>query len=245
MSELFKVTLIGFLVGVLGTGLGGAFGFIIRKPSNRFLSVIIGLSSGIMLSTVTFELLPEAFEIAGMLKATIGIIMGALVSAVADDFIAFFTKTQLSGKQGYLKTGILLGVSIAIHNFPEGLAIGSGFMAGSGLGISLAIVIALHNVPEGIAMAVPMQIGGYGALKAFLLTLLVGVPMGVGAYFGALIGEVAYTLIGICLAFAGGTMLYITIGELIPKGKELNKGRISTIFAVLGFILGIIISKIF
>jgi len=245
MSQLVSTTLIGFLVGVLGTGLGGAFGFFIKKPSRRFLSSIIGLSSGIMLSTVTFELLPEAFEISGVTLTAIGLSIGAIASAFIDGGITRFTRKKLSGKQGYLKTGILLGISIAIHNFPEGLAIGSGFMAESSLGISLAIVIALHNIPEGIAMAIPMQIGGYGALKAFLCTLLVGVPMGLGAYVGVLIGELAYSFIGICLAFAGGTMLYITIGELIPKGKELDKGRISTIFAVFGFVLGIIIAKSF
>jgi ZIP family zinc transporter len=175
----------------------------------------------------------------------IGVAMGAIFSAFLDDLITKSQKTEISVKQGFLKTGILLGLSIAMHNFPEGLAIGSGFVAETRLGISLAIVIALHNVPEGIAMVIPMKIGGYGALKAFLIALLVGVPMGVGAYFGVLIGEMAYGFIGVCLAFAGGTMLYITIGELIPKGKELDQGRISTMFAVVGFILGIIISKRF
>lgn len=245
MSHLVSTTVIGFIVGVLGTGLGGAFSFFIKNPSRRFLSSIIGLSGGIMLAIVAFELLPEAFDIAGVTNTAIGLGIGAITSAFLDNLIDQSTKTRLSEKQGYLKTGILLGLGIALHNFPEGLAIGSGFMAESSLGISLAIVIALHNVPEGIAMVVPMKIGGYGALKAFLLTLLVGAPMGLGAYFGVLIGEMAYGLIGICLAFAGGTMLYITIGELIPKGKELDKGNISTIFATIGFILGIIISKRF
>ena len=243
MSDLWTTTAIGFLVGVLGTGLGGAFGFFIKNPSRRFLSGIIGLSGGIMLSTVAFELIPEALDISGVVNASIGVGLGAILSAILDNILETSTKLKLSAKQGYLKTGILLGLSIAMHNFPEGLAIGSGFMAESSLGISLAIVIALHNVPEGIAMVVPMKIGGYGALKAFMLTLLVGAPMGLGAYFGVLIGELAYSFIGICLAFAGGTMLYITIGELVPKGKELDSGWISTMCAVIGFILGIIISK--
>lgn len=251
MSYLFRTTLIGFLVGVVGTGLGGTFGFFIKKPSNRFLSSIIGLAGGIMLATVTFDLLPEAFTISGEINTIIGLGLGAFTSAVLDNIIMISTerkislKDKTSHKKGFLKTGLLLGVSIALHNFPEGLAIGSGFMVEGGLGISLAIVIAIHNIPEGIAMVVPMKIGGYGALKAFLLALLVGTPMGIGAYFGVIIGEMAYNLIGFSLAFAGGTMLYITIGELLPKGQELNKGRISTFFAVLGFIIGIIVSKIF
>lgn len=245
MSHLVSTTFIGFLVGVVGTGLGGAFGFLLKRPSKSFLSSIIGLSGGIMLSIVAFDLIPEAFEISGVGITALGVGLGAIVSAVLDMVMDTMMETAKSEKQSYLKTGILLGLSIALHNFPEGLAIGSGFVAETSLGFSLAIVIALHNVPEGIAMVVPMKIGGYGALRAFIYSLLVGAPMGLGAYFGVLIGEVAYSLIGVCLAFAGGTMLYITIGELVPKGKELHKGQISTMFVVLGFILGIIISKIF
>ena len=48
-----------------------------------------------------------------------------------------------------LKTGIVISIGLAIHNFPEGLGIGSGFNASIKLGISLAIAICLHDIPEG------------------------------------------------------------------------------------------------
>lgn len=55
-----------------------------------------------------------------------------------------------NGKNGstLLKVGIIIGVGLAIHNFPEGLAIGSGFNASSELGIALAIAICIHDFPE-------------------------------------------------------------------------------------------------
>ena len=62
-----------------------------------------------------------------------------------------------------LKTGIIVSIGLAIHNFPEGLAIGSGFEASIKLGYSLALAICLHDIPEGISMGVPMKNGGnYG-----------------------------------------------------------------------------------
>jgi ZIP family zinc transporter len=100
-------------------------------------------------------------------------------------------------------------------------------------------------MPEGAAMVTPMRVGGCSGARAFLLAMAAGAPMGLGAYFGALMGEISYRLIGICLAFAGGTMLYITLGELIPKGRELDNGNISTLAAILGFVLGVLVSKTF
>ncbi|ABR46562.1 zinc/iron permease [Alkaliphilus metalliredigens QYMF] len=219
--------------------------FLLNNPTKRFLSAIMGLSSGLMVAIVTFELLPEAFMIAGVPWTVVGLIGGVLIATILDGFIARLSSRKHGGKHGYVKTAALLGIGIALHNFPEGMAIGSGFVAQNRLGIGLAIVIALHNMPEGVAMVTPLRVGGYSRSKAFFLTLLAGTPMGIGAYFGALLGRVADGFIGICLAFAGGTMLYITFGELIPRGKELDQGRISTICATFGFVLGMLISKRF
>ncbi len=245
MSSLMKTTLIGFFVGIVGTGAGGSVAFVLKNPSKKFLSSVIGLSSGLMLAIVTFELLPEAFMLGGVLPTIAGLGVGGLVASLLDEFISRLAYIKRRQGKGYLKAGILLGIGIAMHNFPEGLAIGSGFMAQQRLGIGLAIVIALHNMPEGIAMATPMRVGGYSAPRAFLITLLAGAPMGIGAYLGGLIGAYAYGFIGLCLAFAGGTMLFITFGELLPKGKELDGSRISTYFAIIGFMLGVFISKSF
>ena len=110
-----------------------------------------------------------------------------------------------------LKAGIVIGIGLCIHNFPEGLAIGSGFEASNKLGISLAIAICLHDFPEGIAMAVPLKQGGYGKFKVIFYTALSGITTGLGALAGALIGNVSSEAIGLSLGFAGGAMLYIAL----------------------------------
>ncbi|QUH27207.1 ZIP family metal transporter [Serpentinicella alkaliphila] len=217
--------------------------FVLDHPTKKFLSGIIGISSGLMVAIVTFELIPEAFMLGGIWGTAIGVGLGTIIAASLDSLV---TNTYFkAGGQSYIKTSLLLGIGIAMHNFPEGLAIGSGFMAHQRLGVGLAIVIALHNMPEGIAMVTPLRAGGYSKMKAFFLTLLAGAPMGLGAYFGGLIGAIAYEFIGLCLAFAGGTMLYITFGELIPRSKTLHDSRATTVFSVIGFIVGMVVSKTF
>lgn len=93
-------------------------------------------------------------------------------------------------------------------------------------------------------MSVPMKNGGMSKIKAIILTLLSGVTTGAGAFFGAIVGGISEEIIGICLAFAAGAMLYIVSGELIPESNRIYKGRMGAIGNMLGFILGIIATKI-
>ncbi|MFT9496675.1 ZIP family metal transporter [Anaerosolibacter sp.] len=243
MSIILKTTLIGFAVGMMGTGLGGLIAFFLRNPSRKFLSFILGCSSGLMLAIVCFDLLPEAFELGHISIGVLGIVAGVMLIVFLDTKISDdHGHGLLLSKESFVKTGFLLGVGVALHNLPEGLAIGSGFMATKELGIGISIVIALHNIPEGISMAAPMCVGGIPRWKAFLYTIMVGIPMGLGAFVGVLLGEISQGLIAFCLAFAGGTMLYITCGELIPKAHGLNESRISSYGVILGFIIGMIVA---
>lgn len=143
-----------------------------------------------------------------------------------------------------LKTGIIVSIGLALHNFPEGLAIGSGFGASITLGYSLAFAILLHDIPEGVSMAVPMKNGGMKVSKVLLYVVLSGITTGIGAFFGALIGTISKEVIAICLSFAAGAMLYIVSGELIPESNKLYKGRMNSIGNILGFIIGIFATMI-
>ena len=139
-----------------------------------------------------------------------------------------------------LKTGIIVSLGLAIHNFPEGLAIGSGMEASFKLGINLAIAICLHDIPEGISMAVPMKAGGISKTRIIIYVILSGITTGVGALIGALVGKISQAIIGICLSFAAGAMLYIVSGELTPEANNLYRGKFTALGNILGFLLGII-----
>lgn len=242
MSRLFAVSFIGFLCGMIGTGLGGILAILIGNPTKRIMAVLLGFTSGIMMSVVCFDLLPEAFGMGGVLMSLLGLMLGVGAIIAVEQLIPERVSRNFSSDYDFVRSGILLGIGIAVHNFPEGLAVGSGFAASDYLGLGLAMVIGLHDMPEGVAMAAPLKMGGIKRQKILLYTILAGIPTGLGAFAGEFLGEISHTFICLCLSFAGGAMLYITCGELIPKTQNIYKGRISTIGMIIGMMCGIIIS---
>ena len=226
---------------------GGIIGVTFKNTSNKFLSFILSLASGLMISIVCFDLVPEALEISTIPLILIGITFGVLGMIFCDILVQkkFNTNVRFAKtSNSLLKTGIIVSIGLALHNFPEGLAIGSGFGASLKLGYSLAIAIALHDIPEGISMAVPMKNGGMKISKVIFYVILSGVTTGVGALFGALIGNISNEIIALCLSFAAGAMLYIVSGELLPESSKLYSGKLSSMGNVLGFILGILATTV-
>ena len=193
-----------------------------------------------MTAIICFELIPEALEIADLMVVILGIIFGIIMMIICDIFVdKKFNKNTKTAKNSLLKTGIIVSIGLAIHNFPEGLAIGSGFEASIKLGLSLAIAICFHDIPEGISMAVPMKNGGMKPSKVIYYVVLSGITTGVGAFFGAIVGGISQEIIALCLAFSAGAMIYIVSGELTPESSKLYQGRMSAIGNLIGFIIGV------
>lgn len=242
MEHLLKIALLGLVSGLAGTGIGGLSAFFVTKTSSRILSTILEFSAGLMTAVVCFELLPEAFKLGGTFYTFAGVLFGIVVVIAIEAVMKHSSRLGGSSSTGLLKAGVLMSIAIALHNFPEGFAVGSGFEASASLGLTITVAIIIHDIPEGIAMAVPMRAGGFSKSKAFIITLLSGVPMCFGALLGAALGEISNLLTASCLGFAGGAMLYIIYGELVPESKKLYLGRLSSLGNVLGILCGIIVS---
>lgn len=149
MNEILKTTLIGLFFGTFGTTIGGIIGITLKRTSNKFLSFILSFASGLMLAIVCFDLIPEAMEISSIINVIAGIVLGIIAMIFCDILVQRkFSTNVIQNKSNLLKTGIIVSIGLALHNFPEGLAIGSGFGASITLGYSLAIAICLHDIPE-------------------------------------------------------------------------------------------------
>ncbi len=254
--EISVITLLGLFFGTIGTTIGGLIGVFSKRNSNKFLSFVLAFASGLMLAVICFDLIPDSIEISSVYVTILGIILGIIIMILCDNIVQnifnkkdnikksytakkYLRKNKKTIDVGLLKTGIIVSIGLALHNIPEGLAIGSGFDSSTSLGLSLAIAICLHDIPEGISMAVPMKNGGMHPIKVMLYVILSGIATGFGALIGALVGNISKQVIAVCLSFAAGAMLYIVTGELIPEANQLYKGRITALGNMLGFIIGL------
>lgn len=241
MQEILNTTTLGLFFGTIGTTIGGILGCTIKSKSNKFLSFILSFAAGLMMAVICFDLIPESLEISKLSQSIIGIFLGIVIMIFCDLIVdkKISKKVKKQEKEiRLLKTGIIVSIGLAIHNIPEGLAIGSGFDASIKLGYSLAVAICFHDIPEGMSMAIPMKNGGMKIYKIMFYVILSGLATGIGTLIGVIIGKVSEQIISICLSFAAGAMLYIVSGELIPESNKLYKGRMSAIGNIIGIIIG-------
>ncbi len=245
MTEILYITLIGLGAGVIGTGSGAVIALFIRNPSRTLIGFLLGFAGGVMLAIVLTDLLPEAVEAGSFLTAFTGLIVGTAFVLIVDLKIPhfhFFETTEELAR--FIRTGTILGLGIAMHNLPEGIAIGASYVASPVLGFTLAVTIALHNIPEGLAMACPLCAGGMRLRWILFYTAIAGLPMGLGAFVGASLGSVSPFVLSLSLGFAAGAMLYIIFGELIPGSQNSGSGHAGTFGAVFGTIAGVLLLSV-
>lgn len=235
--------LISTLAG-LATAVGALIVIMIKQPGEKMISVMMGFAAGIMIAISTLELIPEAVELGGVLNTAIGFMLGALMMFALDIFVPHSHmgsgEKENDEKTKLKKMGYFIFLGIALHNLPEGLAIGAGFEAQDALGLSIAIALAVHNVPEGMATAVPLISGGVSKMKVLALTLVAGMMTPVGTALGIAIFRISESFVSIGLSLAAGAMIYIVSDELIPHSHGTHS-HWANIGLLLGFLLGFLI----
>jgi len=248
MNNLFFLTIAGLLSGILGTGGGGVTVLLINKIWDDIMGFLLGFSGGIMTAIIFLELIPEAREAGSLTSTLLGLLLGAALIAFLDiNFPHQHLSLELdisSENKHYYKSGILLSMGVALHNIPEGIAIGAGFIASPSIGISLAILIGLHNIPEGMAIATALGLAELNKFKIIIITALAGVPIGAGALIGGLMGGISELFLSIALGFAGGAMMYIVYDDLIPDCHKSTRGHTAIIGIINGIILGMILIEV-
>lgn len=243
-----EALLYSFLAGT-STVLGVVALLIVRNPGKKLLSTILGFAGGIMLAISLFELMPRALELGSMTSAVVGVILGAAMMLILDTIIPH---SHMSGSEDIVvenpeklkeldnpmkRTGYLILLGIALHNIPEGLAIGAGLEASEELGIVIAIAIALHNIPEGLAIAGPLKAGGVPIGKIFLFILAAGLMTPVGTAIEMIFLAISPVFISGSLAFAAGAMIYIVHDELVPQANEMHN-HLANVGIILGILVG-------
>lgn len=246
MAQIFEPFMLSLLAG-LATGLGGIIVVMIKKVSNRIVSFSMGFASGVMLLVAFNNLFLQALELLSQIQLMLTFSLGAIMMIILDlvlPHIELTSRTNSGVTSKNYKTGILIAVGIAIHNFPEGVVVAAGYVHDPQLGLIIAIAILFHNIPEGIATAIPLAIAQTKRFKISLLTLLSGLTEPIGALIGAIaLSSIGSELVvGSSLAFAAGVMTYITADELIPVAHEYGYKHTVSASLLLGIIFALLIN---
>jgi len=243
---MFDAVLLSLIAG-LATGLGGLIGILIR-PGNRTEGALLGFASGVMITIAFLDLVMPALETAGYPIIILGFGLGAFLMFGVDNFLPHryrHEKEEGMIKSKQLKTGMLVAIGIAIHNFPEGIAVGAGYAHAPQFGIMIAIAIALHNIPEGIATVLPLISAGVKKKKALLISLFSGIVEPLGAIIALTFLNNINGFIPFGLAFAGGVMAFLTLDELIPMCRTKSNKNLTSIGIITGCLSVMMLSAIF
>lgn len=243
----------------LSTGIGSLIAFVAHRTNKKFLCFSLGLSAGVMIYVSFMEMMPSAKE---ELVSAFGDRMGILYLLLAFlggmglitliDFLVpesgnpheIHGVEDMNKKDPLHRVGFIVALSIAIHNFPEGIATFTTALGSLEVAIPISIAIAIHNIPEGIAISVPIYHSTGSRKKAFVYSFLSGLAEPVGALIAYLFLMPFWTpsVNGIILAVVSGIMVFISLDELLPSAEKYGEHHISIAglvagMAVMGFSL--------
>ncbi len=245
--------LIGILIPFVGTSLGAACVFLLKKEMNDTLQkIMLGFAAGVMVAASVWSLLIPAMEMSepmgklSFMPAATGFILGIAFLLLLDKAIPHlhFMGNEQEGPKSNWRKSTMLMLAVTIHNIPEGASIGivlAGAMTGDGMitmagAIALSIGIAIQNFPEGAIISMPLKEEA-GKKKAFIMGMLSGIVEPIAAVVTLLLATHITPFIPYTLAFAAGAMIYVVVEELIPESAEGSHSNMGTIGFAIGFVI--------
>jgi len=244
----FALALAAGLVAALANALGAPIGAWMGRPGARSESLLLGLTAGVMLAACFTSLFAPALEFgrsgAGPpFGAVAQIALGAAAGAFAVAWLHRHTPHEhfIKGPEGAdparLARRWRFVFAIALHNIPEGLALGVGAATGdAAVARPLTLGIALQNLPEGAIVAASLASVGYSRRQAIAVAVVTGLIEPVLAMVGYWAFAGAGAALPFGLAFAAGAMLFVVAGEVIPEAHRDGTGDRATWGLVLGVI---------
>lgn len=223
------------LIAGISTGLGAVCVFLFDRKYITFLAGALAFSAGVMIYVSMIEIWDMG---KGCFANAVGNVFCDVFTAVAFFagmlIIALINRWLPSVEEGgggerLSKAGMFIAFSIAIHNFPEGLATFMSALKEPTMGIAMCVAIAIHNIPEGIATAVPIYYAGKGRGRAFVISLLSGLTEPLGAVIGYVFLRRYLNdfVFGTVFSVISGIMVYVAVKELLPMAYEYDNRELT------------------
>ncbi|MEP4146802.1 MAG: ZIP family zinc transporter [Halioglobus sp.] len=241
MSPVFSAAFWGFFSGG-ALILGAAIGFYYSVP-NRVAASIMAFGSGVLISALSFELMEEAFQIAGLGATATGFLLGAIVYAGANRLLATQgakhrkrSGDQQPSEQEDSGSGAAIALGALLDGIPESIVIGLSILHGGAVSIATVAAIFLSNLPEGISSSIGMRKSGRSATYVFGVWVAIAVACGLSSLAGYVIFDsLSPQVVAATTAVAAGAMLTMIVDTMIPEAFAETHDWTGLI-AVLGFL---------
>ena len=242
-----RLAVLGGFAGFAATALGALPALGLRSLSQRAEDVMLGLAAGMMLAASSFSLILPGLDAgreitgSGALGAMIvvaGLALGVLLMLGLDQFTPHEHEHAGPCGPGCERVGKvwLFVLAIALHNLPEGMAIGVSFAQGDlGVGLPLTAAIAIQDIPEGLAVAMALRSAGLAPARAVLVAIASGFMEPVGALLGVGLGSGLAAAYPIGLGLAAGAMIFVVSHGVIPETHRNGHQTAATLGLMAGF----------
>lgn len=253
--------LLGILIPFLGTALGAACVFFMKRDLGVQLKrALTGFAAGVMVAASIWSLLIPAIEQAAdlgrgaVLPSLLGFWLGVLFLLLLDRIVPHLHQNseQTEGISAGFSRSTMMLLAVTLHNIPEGMAVGvvyAGALTGSEQitvagALALSLGIAIQNFPEGAIISMPLRAAGIKKSHAFVSGMLSGIVEPLGAALTILAARFAVPALPYLLSFAAGAMLYVVVEELIPEMSAGKHSNIGTVCFAVGFSLMMVLDVV-
>jgi zinc transporter, ZIP family len=245
-STFLGYALVGTLVGIIPVALGLLWLPSLRRAAPEWLAAFMALTAG-LLAFLAVEALSEALELQAALPSAVGgaglVLLGVAISYLTLTFLSNRLGATAGDGRARLVGGLglatLVAIGIGLHNFGEGLAIGSSFAFGElALGTFLIIGFMVHNVTEGLGIATPIAEGRGrpGLSRLALLVVLAGAPTIVGAWLGGFVRSDLLAVVFFAAAAGAALEVVVEVGRYVAARAP---GGLTSGYVLGGFLAGV------
>lgn len=241
------------LIGFAATALGAIPILFIKSLPTKLEDSMLGFAAGMMLAASAFSLIIPGIEAGNAIfdnkflgagLVVIGIGLGVFLMLGLDQFTPHEHHQTGPCGAGYERCGkvMLFVMAIALHNLPEGMAMGVSMSAGDlSVGIPLSMAIAIQDIPEGLAVAMSLRSAGIKPKLALLIAIASGLLEPIGALLGVSIASGMAWAYPVGLGLSAGAMLFVVSHEVIPETHRNGHQTTATIGLMIGFSLMMIL----
>lgn len=245
----------GLLLPLLGTALGSGCVYFMKKELGMFVQrILTGFAAGVMVAASIWSLLLPALEqtesmgIYSFVPAAGGFWCGILL-LTALEYLVRKMNVCCGSKDSKRHKAAMMVFAVALHNLPEGMAVGvafAGWLAQDGKmsragAMLLTMGIAVQNFPEGAIISMPLHAEGMKKSRAFAYGVLSGVIEPIGGLLTLLFAEFFTAILPFCLSLAAGAMFYVVIETLGQYDSDEKWQRLEPLVFSIGFTMMMIL----